>query len=137
MYSRSEAKQFIADTCGEGWLPLVDKIYDNLPPNFEVCEIFQKYGALEVCTEPYQYDNEEFAQFLSDLNYESGTICQTCGEIGAIHIVDGWMTALCLPHFIKECRRIPDPTYAHLINQEMAATMKSQGLPVPYDKDGA
>ncbi|MFK3651032.1 hypothetical protein ACI2IY_21735 [Lysobacter enzymogenes] len=50
--TRDEAKQWIEETCGKGWLPLVDKAFDSLPSEVTIVEAFQKYGHLEFRIDP-------------------------------------------------------------------------------------
>ncbi len=41
---REAAKEWILKTCGEGWLNLVDIIFDNKPENIEITVVFQKWA---------------------------------------------------------------------------------------------
>ena len=48
MLDRELARNQIKETCGNGWLFLVDIIYDDIPPNLTINEVFQKWAGLEV-----------------------------------------------------------------------------------------
>ncbi len=75
---RQEAKFRIKKTCGRGWLPLVDVIFDRLPGGIEIASIYQKWGALTVDIEPKDVD---FQAFLQDTSTKSTKICEICGTI--------------------------------------------------------
>jgi hypothetical protein len=38
---RESAKKHIKETCGSGWLNLIEIVYDNKPENIEITEVFQ------------------------------------------------------------------------------------------------
>lgn len=96
--TRDEAKQWIEQTCGKGWLPLVDKAFDSLPPGVTIVEAFQKYGHLEFRISPWDHPAKSY---LVDLGYESEAMCEVCGADASEQIVDGWIRTLCQPHFVS------------------------------------
>lgn len=98
MLRLEEAKEFIRKTNGEGWLLLVDIIYDNLPAGIVITEVFQKYGGLEV---RYEGQDEEFEYLVSNIRFISQKMCEICGRSGEYSIVDGWETTLCQMHHDK------------------------------------
>ena len=95
MLNRKEAKKFIEDTSGKGWLVLVDIVYDNCPEEIIITEVFQKYSGLTV---RFEGRNEKFEYLLSSLNTVSKKICEICGQSGDYSIINGWETTLCESH---------------------------------------
>ncbi|WP_394537687.1 hypothetical protein PRJ39_16490 [Lysobacter enzymogenes] len=93
-----EARQHIEVHCGKGWLPLVDKAFDRLPPGLTIACAFQKYGRLKFDTTAR---DEAYDEYLSDIADESAAMCEVCGEAASEQIVDGWVTTLCDPHFAE------------------------------------
>ncbi len=87
----------IEKTCGNGWLSLVDQVFDKLPSGFAIKQTYQKWGALMFDVEPY---NEEFEIFLEKIEDQSKRICEICGEDGEEKIVNDWVETLCNK---KEC----------------------------------
>lgn len=93
---RAAAKKQITETCGVGWLTLVDIVYDNVPEGIEIKEVFQKWGGLKV-----QYDGENihFEELVDNVYYISQKMCEVCGKSGGNTIMDGWETTLCDQHY--------------------------------------
>ena len=58
--NRAEAKNWIENKCGKGWLALVDKVFDALPPGTAIKGAYQKWAALKFDIEPY---DEKFGVF--------------------------------------------------------------------------
>lgn len=98
MLSREKAKQGIKESCGDGWLILVDVVYDNLPSNIKINEVFQKWAGLEI---RFEGEDEEFEELVLNVRYISEKICEICGKSGEFTIIDGWDTTLCRLHFDK------------------------------------
>jgi len=92
MITREEAKNHIKKTCGEGWLNLVDQVFDKLPPGCVITQTYQKWGALMFDVDPY---NEEFESYLKNIEYQSEEMCEICGESGDEKIVNNWVETLC------------------------------------------
>ena len=95
MWSRAEAKKWIEKTCGTGWLPMVDEVYDRLPAHLNITQAFQKWGTLQ-----FDLDKEDvkFEAFLEEIEIKSGSICEKCGAPGKEEIVDGWVYTRCANH---------------------------------------
>ena len=96
--TRDEAKKQIEEICGKGWLPLVDKAFDRLPPGVTIECAFQKYGQLRFDTTP---QDETYKKYLFDIAEESEAMCEVCGEAASEQIVDGWITTVCELHFAE------------------------------------
>jgi hypothetical protein len=94
--NKKAAKDGIAENCGNGWLTLVDIIFDNKPDHIEITEVFQKYSGLHV---RYQGEDSYFDELLSAIDTISRKMCEVCGNSGGHTIVDGWETTLCDHHY--------------------------------------
>ena len=57
--NRTEAVNWIKEKCGEGWIPLVGMIYENIPENVQVTSVYQKWGALMFDANPWSEDLEK------------------------------------------------------------------------------
>lgn len=93
--TRDEAKSWIKETCGEGWLSLVDHIYDTLPDKVRVVAVFQKWGALKFTL---QVADPAFEIRLQEVEARSLQMCEVCGQTGGEVIKDGWVQTLCEKH---------------------------------------
>lgn len=93
--NKSEAKEWLAKTCGEGWLPLLEEVYERLPSNITIIQTFQKWGALKFECTPW---DEEFEAYLDDIAERSLGICEKCGEVGSEKTIDGWIYTRCDQH---------------------------------------
>ena len=76
---------------GSGWRLLINRVYDRLPPNTIVVQVKEKFGALCIYVDAA---NEEFFQFLDEIESRSLAICEDCGEPGELR-VKGWMKVRC------------------------------------------
>ncbi len=92
---REEAKAWINKTCGEGWLPLVDTVFDKLPPNITVTSTYQKWGALRFDIDPWDESCESLLEGIEDRSLET---CEVCGEKGNEKEIDNWIHTRCKDH---------------------------------------
>jgi hypothetical protein len=93
--TRDQAKQWIRETCGAGWLPLVDEVFDHLPAGVEISQTYQKYAALRFDCEPLP---EAFRALLRDVEERSERTCEICGERGYHFVIAHWEQTRCLAH---------------------------------------
>lgn len=93
--NRDEAKSWIKKTCGEGWLHLVDQVFDNLTSEASVTQAYQKYAALMFDINPY---SEDFEKFLEQIEEKSLSTCEKCGSKGYRHIISNWEHTRCAVH---------------------------------------
>lgn len=93
---RDSAKKHIQETCGLGWMNLIDIVYDNKPEDIEIREVFQKWAGLKV---DYKGEDMHFKELTDRIYYVSQNMCEICGKSGGSTIVDGWETTLCAQHF--------------------------------------
>lgn len=94
--NKEDAKRHIQETCGSGWINLIEIVFDNKPENIEITEVFQKWAGLKV---KFNGESEQF-QYMLDCIYEvSQKMCEICGKSGHYVIIDGWETSLCHQHY--------------------------------------
>ena len=93
--NRTEAVNWIKEKCGEGWIPLVEKIYENIPENVEVTSVYQKWGALMFDANPW---NEELEKIHDEIEEISLKTCEICGSSATEHEINGWVHTRCEKH---------------------------------------
>ena len=65
-------KELAKKPCGDGWLFLVDIIYD-VSRQIKINEIFQKWAGLEI---RFEGTDAEFNELVENVNFMSRKICQ-------------------------------------------------------------
>jgi hypothetical protein len=95
MWTREESKRWIEKSCGEGWLILVDEVYDRLPSHLIINQAYQKWGLLRFDLDK---EDKEFETFLDSIEEQSGTVCELCGEEGTEVTVSNWIHTRCKAH---------------------------------------
>lgn len=93
---RSTALQHITETCGPGWLTLVQIAYDNVPEGVAIHEVFQKWGGLKIT---FKGEDETFRDLTETIYAISQKMCEVCGQSAGLTHIDGWETTLCATHF--------------------------------------
>jgi len=93
--NKTEAIEHIRKTCGDGWLPLVEEVYEHLPPGMSVTQAFQKWGGLHF---EYRPLTEEFEAYLETVENRSLEMCEQCGAAGSERIIDDWVHTRCDLH---------------------------------------
>ncbi|MEW8187133.1 MAG: hypothetical protein AB2794_19275 [Candidatus Thiodiazotropha endolucinida] len=93
--NRTEAISWIREKCGEGWLPLVVKIYDNIPEDVEVTSVYQKWGALMFDAKPWSETLEKIHDEIEEISLKT---CEICGSSAAEHEINGWIHTRCETH---------------------------------------
>lgn len=86
--NRHNAKLYV----GPGWSGLVNRAYDEKPKNVSVLQVKEKFGGLRICTggAPGWYHD-----LLSELQNDSYTICEACGNPGHPRDELPWIRTLC------------------------------------------
>lgn len=77
---------------GEGWSGLVTQIYRLLPEGVQIVQVKEKFGSLRVYSFPF---NAEFQKQVTQLEIDSGSICEVCGEPGELDDSRYWLKTLC------------------------------------------
>lgn len=95
MWTRAVSKNWIIKTCGEGWLKLVDEVYDNLPEHLSIVQTYQKWGVLMFDMDEY---DPVFEAFLEAIQNQSARICEKCGAPGTESTINGWIYTRCDAH---------------------------------------
>ena len=96
MMKKEEALAHIKENCGDGWLTLVEIIFDNKPDHINIDVVFQKWGGLKV---DYEGEDEDFESLCDAIYSLSQKMCETCGRSGGYTVIDGWETTLCDEHY--------------------------------------
>ena len=97
--NRLEAIKWINDKCGEGWIPLVERIYNNIPTGTVVSSVYQKWGALMFDASPW---NDAIESLHDDIEKISLKTCEICGSEGKQHKITGWVHVRCEKHSVLE-----------------------------------
>jgi len=76
---------------GNGWSELLDRVYENKPTHAIITQVKEKFGGLRIYFAPH---SNLFSYFLDQIENESYTICERCGEPGKLRDI-GWVKTLC------------------------------------------
>ena len=82
---------------GAGWADLVRRFYnarEALGTTVGVMQVKEKYGGLRIYTD---YMHDELDEIITELERESFTICEECGEPGQLR-TGSWYRTLCDIH---------------------------------------
>lgn len=96
--NHEQAKSWIDKTCGKGWLPLVDDIFNSLPEDVMVSSIYQKWGALMFDAIPWTDEVEALHDRIEQLSLQT---CEICGSAATEAIIDDWVHTRCEQHSHK------------------------------------
>jgi len=81
---------------GPGWSGLIEKIWVKLPKSTLIEQVKEKYGTLRFYV---SYVDEATQDFIDEVEHESGTICEQCGEPGKVRSDMSWIQTLCDTHY--------------------------------------
>ena len=100
-------KARISGGVGEGWVPILDRLFGDLTSlgwdqeKMPVAQIKEKFGELRVYLDEQKIDHESERAFLKSVEdrlgqaaTESYTVCQHCGEPGKLR-GGRWLRVLC------------------------------------------
>ena len=90
-----EAKEWISKSCGQGWLPLVEEIYDRVPKSTNISSIYQKWGALHFDAAPW---SDCLDTIHEEIEERSMRVCEICGQTGKEAKIDDWIHTRCTNH---------------------------------------
>jgi len=93
--NKQEARDWISKTCGEGWLSLVDEVFNVLPDDTEVKAIYQKWGALNFDVSNW---NEQVQSLHDHIENQSLKTCEVCGKFGVLVEIEDWSHTRCTIH---------------------------------------
>lgn len=80
----------------DGWINLVEIIFDGKPDGIVIREVWDKYAELRVY---YDGDDKVFSNLVNTVGFISRKMCQKCGKSGRHVQIDGWEKILCDEHF--------------------------------------
>ncbi|UTW45408.1 hypothetical protein KFE80_00280 [bacterium SCSIO 12696] len=95
--NRTESINWIRKKCGEGWVPLVEDIYSDLPKGTTITSIYQKWGALMFDASPWSDEVEEIYNRIESVSLQT---CEVCGAKGKETTISGWVHTRCENHGI-------------------------------------
>lgn len=91
-----EAKAQLTQNNSKGWIPLLTEVFEKLPAHLTIISAHNKWGGLNFDLVPR---DDEFEDFLFDIDERSRKICEICGENGFFAILDSWETTVCTAHY--------------------------------------
>lgn len=92
--------RYLSVEVGIGWKPLVERIITSAKANgIKLVQIKEKFGQLRVYTDTY---NQEVSDVITQAEFESAKICETCGKPGELRYDISWVHCACDEHHIKE-----------------------------------
>jgi len=82
---------------GDGWAPLLRDLLIalkalDLPPNFKVTDIKEKYGGLRFYT---NFSNDAVDDLIDQAESKSLDVCELCGEPGEVKAKGYWLSTRC------------------------------------------
>lgn len=77
---------------GPGWSKLIEKIWLVLPNDVIIEQIKEKFGGLRFYVANV---SEEVMDYIHQVESESETVCENCGNPGKLY-ADGWWRTLCI-----------------------------------------
>ena len=96
---------------GEGWLPLLEPIFQyiekynedkNDDTKIRILQIKEKFGGLRVYT---NYLTDELDELIENAERESYCTCETCGSKENIGQTLGWVMTICKDCITKEAKK--------------------------------
>lgn len=93
--NKHEAIKWIGGKCGSGWLPLVERIYNEIPTGTVVSSVYQKWGSLMFDATPW---NDTVETVHDDIEAISLKTCEICGTEGKETEIAGWRHTRCEKH---------------------------------------
>lgn len=84
---------------GDGWIPLVFELHQqlkSLDPTYEIIQVKEKFGILRVYFRAIDSSKyTEMEKITSVYEAHSGIICEFCGGFGKSCNLGGWMKTYC------------------------------------------
>lgn len=90
-YTLDQAKHEV----GEGWWPLLEEVFERKPADVNITQVKEKLAGLRIYFHPH---NEEFYDYLIEVEHRSFEICEICGEPGKVRYDRPWYKTLCDTH---------------------------------------
>lgn len=92
---------------GDGWAPIVNKLYEDLraiDPEFVCQQVKEKFGGLRFYFDVSEGASDEAAKEMDRLvdkaKYQCAVTCEFCGDPGKLR-EQGWLKTLCDPCAVK------------------------------------
>lgn len=94
--TKERALQHIYETCGNGWLTLVEILYDNCPDDLTIETVYQKWAGLRIDTSK---EDTIFDELIDAVYLVSKSTCEICGKSAKNATIKDWERTLCKEHF--------------------------------------
>lgn len=124
MITREEAIEQYKRSGEEGWIHLLEMVFDGKPEGIEIRDVWPKYAEMRI---DFTGSDKTFQNLVNKIGFISTKTCQKCGKSGRRVEVDGWELILCDEHFnaaeadTKTAWDWFDPEDKTLTNQKIAA----------------
>ncbi len=96
MITREEAIAQYKRNGEEGWINLLEMVFDGKPEGIEITDVWPKYAEMQI---DYTGSDKTFQDLVNKICFISTKTCQKCGKSGRSAEVDGWEMILCDEHF--------------------------------------
>lgn len=96
MVTREETIDLFKRNGDDGWINLVEMIFDGKPEGIEIREVWEKYAELRVS---YTGTDKVFGNLVNKIGFISQKTCQKCGRSGRKTYINGWEIILCDEHY--------------------------------------
>jgi predicted enzyme related to lactoylglutathione lyase len=96
MITREEAIEQYKRNGEEGWINLLEMVFDGKPEGIEIRDVWPKYAEMQIY---YEGSDKIFQNLVNKICFISTKTCQKCGKSGRRAEVDGWEMILCDEHF--------------------------------------
>jgi hypothetical protein len=93
----------------DGWFSLIDQMFDDICqlgyiktdfqincPRFIGVHIKEKYGTMRVSL---SFCTSEMMDIIENYEHQSRCICEQCGELGEVKLINHWYQTLCQKHY--------------------------------------
>ncbi|MGV3611326.1 MAG: VOC family protein [Fluviicola sp.] len=96
MITREKAIEQYKRNGEEGWINLLEMVFDGKPEGIEITDVWPKYAEMRI---DYTGFDKNFSKMVQHVCFMSTKICQKCGKSGRRTTIDNWEMILCDEHF--------------------------------------
>lgn len=109
LYARFPEGRWKEVSIGEGWIPLVDKLDQDIAaifPTYELHQVKEKFGGLRFYIGGVPADvYDEIRSLVTHAESKSYGICEDCGAGAEKVSTRGWIRTLCEQHLAEHQQR--------------------------------
>ena len=100
---RQDARRSLEELELEGWLDLLDSVYDYIGDKYEVVDVSAKWAQILITVSP---SDGQVERFLSSIEQQSLSTCEICGALGEQVLIDTWLHTRCEIHAKPQNRKV-------------------------------